>query len=597
MHLNGKKIFRIAFMLLSQYILHSSCFAINDPVNTQPLLGSQGQVQVNSSSFVTDYAYFNPLPLPAAQIDPSYLLIQNMVSVGIDEGNTSYIQSDFSVTIQLDIKTYDASQHLKTDSIKPFTINYSKESGTTYSSMQYYPFRGASEVRVTVVSIDSNVTWNVSKVLRIDNTLTSTRDYFFNCTAAISNLSVSLDAANQELTATWDNPDCGQTAYDLEWAWVDSSAISNYQDGNGNYIENAIFQNNASRVRIANNTYNIPLFYDGGGLLFVRVRPVQLKHTGQLIEGDWTWQLPASSNSVSTISNPPVFYSYGGHQNNLNWQASTSYAEEGKRKSVLQYFDGSLRGRQTVTKDNTTNTTIVAESFYDYQGRPVVQVLPAPTLNTIVQYSKNFNQSVNYNQYPGYPKWAYDELAQNASVCGNPATPLSTTSGASNYYSRQNPTITNPSTGYNANNYIPTSEGPDAGYAYPFTETRFAPDGRLASQSGVGYSHQIGSGHETEYYYESPSQQELDALFGTDAGEASHYFKNIVKDANGQYSVSYTDMHGRTIATALAGYAPSAMDNLPEYDSVNFTEQLLDNETNNVIGNSPYSSNRIKFFG
>ncbi|WP_315815025.1 hypothetical protein [Paraflavitalea speifideaquila] len=53
----------------------------------------------------------------------------------------------------------------------------------------------------------------------------------------------------------------------------------------------------------------------------------------------------------------------------------------------MQYFDGTLRGRQMVTKDNSTNTTVVAESLYDHQGNAVLAVLPAPTLNSIIQYT------------------------------------------------------------------------------------------------------------------------------------------------------------------------------------------------------------------
>ena len=73
-------------------------------------------------------------------------------------------------------------------------------------------------------------------------------------------------------------------------------------------------------------------------------------------------------------------------------------------------------------------------------------------------------------------------------------------------------------------------------------------------------------------------------------------FKNIVQDANGQFSVSYADMHGRTVATALAGEAPKNADGTPMLDalssqnSATFTKQLIDNETNRVIGNSIISS-------
>ena len=56
----------------------------------------------------------------------------------------------------------------------------------------------------------------------------------------------------------------------------------------------------------------------------------------------------------------------------------------------------------------------------------------------------------------------------------------------------------------------------------------------------------------------------------------------MVQDANGQMSVSYTDMHGRTIATALAGDSTEALHaiykNEKYYaatDKVELTNQLL----------------------
>ncbi|WP_143774035.1 hypothetical protein, partial [Niastella vici] len=88
------------------------------------------------------------------------------------------------------------------------------------------------------------------------------------------------------------------------------------------------------------------------------------------------------------------------------------------------------------------------------------------------------------------------------------------------------------------NQFIPDAQG------YPFTETEYTPDntGRISRQGGVGPDHQLGSGHETKYFYGTSDQKELDALFGTDVGDASHYFKTMVRDANGQFSISYVDM-------------------------------------------------------
>jgi hypothetical protein len=124
---------------------------------------------------------------------------------------------------------------------------------------------------------------------------------------------------------------------------------------------------------------------------------------------------------------------------------------------------------------------------------------------------------------------------------------------------------------------------------YPFAETRYMQDntGRISKQGGVGFDHQIGrtdtlynDSHETRYYYGSADQEDIDALFGSEAGNASHYFKNMVRDANGQYSVSYVDMHGRTIATALAGKPAASLDTLQSSRFITITKKLIDSVNN-----------------
>jgi hypothetical protein len=166
-------------------------------------------------------------------------------------------------------------------------------------------------------------------------------------------------------------------------------------------------------------------------------------------------------NGTIQLQDNSVF-AYSGHEWSFNWQASTTYAEEGKRKTVVQYYDGSLRARQTVTKDNETGNTIVAETFYDYQGRPAIQVLPTPTINDAIQYARNFNQFENQNTGT-YPKNLYDLLQPSEALCSKGAPKIKTTTGASKYYSGNNPSNSQ------ADGYIPNANG------YPFTETRYTP--------------------------------------------------------------------------------------------------------------------------
>ncbi len=178
-------------------------------------------------------------------------------------------------------------------------------------------------------------------------------------------------------------------------------------------------------------------------------------------------------------------------------------------------------------------------------------------------------------------------MTNGADYCAKGADKLGTQSGAAKYYSPQNQNVNN---GFNK--FIPDAKG------YPFTETKYTQDntGRISAQSGVGPHHQLGQtdmldgttvNHETKYYYGTADQEDLDALFGTEAGNYTHYFKNMVRDANGQYSVSYIDMHGRTIATALAGTpANTSLDILPSNLSRVITKKLLDSNNNIIKGNA-----------
>jgi RHS repeat-associated protein len=133
---------------------------------------------------------------------------------------------------------------------------------------------------------------------------------------------------------------------------------------------------------------------------------------------------------------------------------------------------------------------------------------------------------------------------------------------------------------YRHNGYIPDAK------KYPYIRTQYTadPTNRVSAQGGIGLHHQIGTGHESKYLYGVPSVVELDRLFGSNVGFCEHYQKNVVIDPNGQVSISYLDLSGRTIATSMAGNAPEntlALESLPTvWDTL--TENLvLFNKTQN----------------
>jgi RHS repeat-associated protein len=514
--------------------------------------GSKHQLAKDSSVTVEDSAFYNAA---AIGVDTGYS-VQNVITLKINEASNVYLRTAFTAKVRLLISYSNGNDTASME--KEFTINY--DTGHTYNARNSFVFYGGRKVTVKVLSVDTgSVVWNVSSVLMVENQLTARPKYNFSCSNTVTNITLnpSANANADELPVSW-TAIRGADQYDLEWTYVDASALGRYKKPDGSFDPALIFYHNATRVSTTSNSYNIPLMYDNNGTLFIRVRPVQLGVAKSVLNAIWS-----SDASPSVMGQ----YDFTGHERPLNWQSSISFAEEGKRKVVVQYFDGSLRNRQTVTKDNTTNNTIVGETFYDYQGRPAIQVMPAPSLKNVIQYTAGFNVSINNAEYT---QRFYDTLGSADTYCGIHAGEMSSDSGASLYYSPKNP---NKMIGMNQ--FIPDAQN------YPFTETEYTQDntGRISRQSGVGPNYQLGSGHETKYYYGTPDQSELDALFGTDVGDNSHYLKNMVRDANGQYSVSYVDMHGRTIATALAGGAPDHMAALPSNVQRVIKENLADSNS------------------
>lgn len=388
---------------------------------------------------------------------------------------------------------------------------------------------------------------------------------------AITGAESSLSSGFQTVTGTeeiyinWDYIE-GAEYYDLEWTWVD-----NYSESDLNTVRlpsdidltEQDFKYNSTRIRTSDQHYRIPNVFAKGYLIY-RVRGVGrwLDATDKDLFGKW------SSDDGQTKDKVSSWISSGGkgvitidhpHEDLINWQYQSTYAEEGKKKEVVQYFDGSLRGRQTVTRINSDNRSVVGETIYDNEGRGVIQILPVPQKSPAIRYYESLNITDAGTNLP-YSHFDFDWETSGATCDAAAANPMSLASGASAYYS-----ATNPITDEDWQQYVADAK------KYPFTQVEYTPDntGRIRNQSGVGADHKIGSSHETYYYYTQPSQEELNRLFGYKVGFMSRYKKNIVVDANGQASVSYLDAQGRVIATAMAGDNPEMFNSLNSEENGN----------------------------
>jgi len=525
----------------------------------------KGQIRKNDTLVVKDEKFKNPLFNWA---DVTNISVQNSISLRIIDENT--ITRDFSCKMSLKVEYFSApaqSQPTLIDSVK-LEVNYSKAAGATYKNLATYKFNDGYYVKVTVMDINSpEFGAQLPPVLQLSNNILIERKYLFKPflyiglngqaisgqQGKLNRLSSGTTTNNEnQLYLTWPAVQ-GAEEFDVEWVTVDEDSewwtLANDMNGNVSNLSddqiNAMFRNNATRITTVGHEYTISLLYNAK-YIAVRMRQIQYDVNGIRLEGNWFYK----QDNTNTYAIWPLTW----HQPNLNWQYSAAYAEEGKKKEVVSYFDGTLRGRQTVTLNNSDNVALVQENVYDEFGRAAASILPAP-----VKESSN-NPYLHY--FPAFNKnnsgLAYSFTDLNAANCEPFPQPLGVSSGASQYYSNQNQFINN---GKLYNKYIPDAEG------YPLSVTQYTADntGRIKLQGGVGPAFQPGTpgqSRTTKYYYGKPEQWELDRLFGNDVGYAEHYLKNMVVDPNGQISISYLNAGGKTIATALTGKSPDNVDSL-----------------------------------
>lgn len=392
-------------------------------------------------------------------------------------------------------------------------------------------------------------------------------------------LSHTYDNTSNELTISWTSK-LGAEKYQIEYAYVDD-----YDSNNGvatvltaNDLERGKhfdLDRNSTRIEVAGLSYTLPLVYERGYLIY-RVRSIGVKYDPSIPK---LYELPSywsyantSQNTPNTLADWQTKYriTTPHEADKKNWQITTAYAEDAKKKDVVIYADGTSRTRQSITGLSTDKNTLVGETFYDHQGQAALSALPVPVDNPNLKYYNDFNLNMDGTRFN---RNNFDVLRTNCDYYGDEMNPIS---GASQYYSPNNPDQSD------ENAYIPDA------FQYPYVQTEFTPDqtGRIKRQSGVGMHHKLGSSHESMYFYGAAKQEEISKIFGVEAGKAEHYKKNMVKDANGQLSVSFLDLKGNVVATALAGEAPESLEALEsnttysmEVDLLEFNKTSLDKTT------------------
>lgn len=506
--------------------------------------------------------------------------IDNALHLYMNPEALEYIDFSYQLIVTVDITVHTNGATAPTIfPVETLVINYNPLERTSYNEKQSLHFANAGKViyRVASATFTTALTdaqkIKVSKTVNLSSEIIVERYKTFDATQIPAQNSIFhyYNNMSNELVIWWGYT-TGAELFELEWAYVDNYGAAGIERmaADLKYNKDYNLSKNSTRVQLSNNSYVIPMVYERGYIIF-RIRFIGKRYESSsdkiyIVPGQWSDATFGTSPNLSTFVHK--YKIVNPHEaDKKNWQITTIYAEDGKRKDVVAYMDGTLRKRQTITGLSTEQATLVGESIYDHQGRAAIQVLPVPvpldpyftSNNRALKYYNNFNRNNSGNPYN---RTNFD-ITQSA--CGAITEVMSTTSGASNYYSSANPDK------INENAYIPDAKN------YPFTQTEYTPDntGRVKKQSGVGFDHKLGSTHETDYYYGTPTQEELFMLFGNEVGDASHYKKNVVKDPNGQLSVSILNLSGNVIATALAGNPPKNLDSLISYQPYQMNVDLL----------------------
>lgn len=334
--------------------------------------------------------------------------------------------------------------------------------------------------------------------------------------------------------------------YELEWQYIDNYDIDPDNSTVGEFSAASLrydFRNNGTRVTIDSNHFNIPLIYQKGYVVY-RVRMVRPDSAQYRFPIYGRWSINNESGALSSLSATNHYFKINSAHSNdsLNWQYTVSFAEQGKYKHVLSYYDGMLKDRQRITRYNSSpNKLIAIEPIYDYEGRPSLNILPTPIHSEKFAYQ----YGLSLNSTTGLPYSAEDFDAINPDICPGDEllAPLAQNALANLYYSGLNPDTA----GFQK--FVPDAEG------YPFLQTKFSPgfEDRIDKRGGAGQILQIGNNHNTRNVYVSGDQADLNRVFGLNVGLSGFYRKIITKDQNGQLSLTYTDFRGNTVANSLFG--------------------------------------------
>ena len=364
----------IVLMLTSQQYVFGTREDVSKSIHT-PVAGSP--VEIGTSTAEDEVILTAP-----SNVQKDYNL-KNRISFGVDMDYSEYVSNHQKVEVFLEVRRFDVNNVALPILNFNLKIDFNHQSNINSLVQDHLDFDEAYRMifKIKGILVDGNSVNILPKNLFVQGDIYVDRYTTLpTLTPIIQNpikfLDLDCNNIKEGLEFSW-NLFPGAEEYQLEFLHV-----SNYGYNNSIKSENTLnfdFKNNSTRVTTSSTSYKIALLFDRGWIAY-RVRPVgvDINNPSHLIFGDWSIPIiKGTINQIPTINKAQITNAEV-HEGSLNWQYSATYAEQGKRKEVITYYDGTLRNRQAVTKVNTNENVIVGETIYDHQGRPAINVLPTP---------------------------------------------------------------------------------------------------------------------------------------------------------------------------------------------------------------------------
>jgi RHS repeat-associated protein len=386
--------------------------------------------------------------------------------------------------------------------------------------------------------------------------------------------------------------------YELEYLWK-FSQNQNLSVLTGKYD----FAMEATRIQSLSNSFEIPIIYDEGFLLF-RYRYIGRNNNNYFndyVESQWSIDGTDAFGDIANFQGSNYYISTAfpdGHE--MNYTFSQSFFGLEMPKSSITYLDGLGRSRQTLTTINTKSGNNAYKSIFqthefDYAGRVAVEFMPSPSVEDC--FKLQIDQNITTYNYTSFDKEEFD-IEPMSNPCSFDPFELETdriTSNsplfyehrdAANYYSENNQL-----SGENA--FIPDAFG----FPYKQIQYRKDPFNSPSAVGSVGKVFQLGTGHESRMFIGNVSNSELEDLFHGEQAASTYYKKVVNVDPNGQTTFNILDFDGRTVVSGINGQAPKGMDDLVDptpSSTINNIDLAQDyNEANHVDFTTTISYDQI----